>query len=187
MYAGVLNKAKRFEEGEKVARQAVDMDRRLHGDQHPETAWGLRALGIALQAQQKLDEAEPVFRESLTIFRRFYADDHVYVQWVVDMLKTVLEARGDKSALESLAKEEAEQASRSDSPDYQFDWLDSCCRTTHRATPNKRTRPTGSSDGQSKGTAGQRLISRTISSSDEAADGYRGGNQNVRCRPGFPQ
>ena len=116
VYSGVLNKVKRFEEAEKVARQAVDLNRRLHGDQHPETAWGLRALGFALQSQQKLDEAEAALHDSLRIFRRGYSDDHLYVQLVRDKLKKVLEARGDKAALEAFAKDEAEYSMRSDTP-----------------------------------------------------------------------
>ena len=45
----------KYAEAEKLARRAVDIHRRVHGNQHPETAWGLFELcGQALAGQRKL-------------------------------------------------------------------------------------------------------------------------------------
>jgi hypothetical protein len=81
------------------------MHRRLHGNQHPETAWGLWSLARALSPQQKLEEAESALRESLTIFRDYYPDEHHWLRLSVDDLKIVLEARGDEAGIEKLERE----------------------------------------------------------------------------------
>src|SRR5262249_24555727 len=57
-----------LEGAEQLARRAVEMHRRLHGNLHPETAYGLADLGRVLRDQGKLGEAESAFRESLAIF-----------------------------------------------------------------------------------------------------------------------
>ena len=75
-YADMKIRQGHFAEAEQLARQAVDMHRRLHGDQHPETAWGLKTLAKALRAQQKLAEAEAAVREALAIFRHQFPEDH---------------------------------------------------------------------------------------------------------------
>jgi tetratricopeptide (TPR) repeat protein len=117
-YAGFKNKQGQFAEAEKWAHQAVDMHRRLHGDQHPETAWALKMLANALVPQQKHADAEAAVREALTIFRRQFSDDHENVRDTMYQLRAVLEARGDKPALEALAKEEAVYSMRSGTPEY---------------------------------------------------------------------
>jgi serine/threonine protein kinase len=108
----------KHEEAENLARRSVAMHRRLHGDHHPETAFGLYFLGIALRGQQRFAEAEPPLREALDIFREHYTPDHNFIQIVTPALKSVLDAQGDRAGLEALAREETEHASRSDSPDY---------------------------------------------------------------------
>jgi tetratricopeptide (TPR) repeat protein len=117
-YADMKTRQGNFAEAEQFASQAVDMHRRLHGDRHPETAWGLKALARALVPQKKLTEAEAAVRESLTIFRHQFPDDHENVRDTIYQLKAVLEARGDKPALEALAKEEAVYSMRSGTPEY---------------------------------------------------------------------
>ena len=117
-YADMKIRQGHFAEGEKLASQAVDMHRRLHGDRHFETAWGLKTLAKALVPQQKLAEAEAAVREALKIFRHQFPDDHDNVRDTISQLKAILEARGDKPALEALAKEEAVYSMRSGTPEY---------------------------------------------------------------------
>lgn len=108
--ADMLNDLKRFPEAEQAARRSVELHRRLNGPKHPETAWGLYALGHSLLAQQKYPEAEAAFREALTIFRERYRDNHYSLDSTLAALKLVLEACGDTAGLESLTKEELEDA-----------------------------------------------------------------------------
>jgi tetratricopeptide (TPR) repeat protein len=108
----------KYEEAEKWARQAVEIHRRLHGNQHPETAWGLWALGTALRGQQKFVDAEPPLREALSIFREYYTPEHRAIQGVGHELASVLWAKGDRAGLEALAKEQAEHERRLEGPGY---------------------------------------------------------------------
>ncbi len=96
----------RYDEAELRARQSVDLHRRLHGNYHPETAWGLLMLGRALRGQGRVTEAEGPIQESLNIFREHYSDDHTYARSVAEDLQSLQRARETdqtKSAEESLA------------------------------------------------------------------------------------
>ena len=93
------------------ARQSVVMHRKFHGDDHPETGWGLYHLAWALQEQQKYDEAEPLFREALAIFRKLYDDQHASTAQALDHLRGVLTAQGNQAGLARLQAESALRAS----------------------------------------------------------------------------
>ena len=96
------------------------MHRRVHGDHHIETAWGLTFLGEALSGQQKLMEAESALRESWAIFCDYYTPEHDSIRRVSKALTSVLEAKGDRAGLDALARQVAEQENenRSNSPGY---------------------------------------------------------------------
>jgi serine/threonine protein kinase len=101
----------KYEEAEELARRSVEMHRRLHGNHHPETAWGLFNLGRALKGQRKFDEAEKALRESLAIFRKYYTRKHFSVQYAIRELAIVFEAQGDREGLEALIEpNEADEA-----------------------------------------------------------------------------
>lgn len=101
----------RLGEAERLSRQSVAMHRKFHGENHPETGWGLYHLGWALQEQEKYDEAEPIYREALTIFRNQYGGSHGSTKQALEHLRAVLKARGDQAALARLQEEEALLAS----------------------------------------------------------------------------
>ena len=118
--ANIRRGQEKYSEAEQLARQSVDLHRRVHGPQHPETGFAFRALGVALKSQGKFAEAKPAYEEALSIFRLQYGPhnyQHSAIANCIRDLKRVLESLGDKSALETLAKDEAEQATRMDSPD----------------------------------------------------------------------
>jgi serine/threonine protein kinase len=117
-YADLKFDQGKFVEAEQLARQSVDMHYRLHGDRHPETAFGLKTLARALESQQKLKDAESAIREALAVFRHQFPEDHPNVRDTMNQLRSVLKAREDKTGLEALAKEEAEIEMRSGSPGY---------------------------------------------------------------------
>jgi tetratricopeptide (TPR) repeat protein len=117
-YADLKIKQGKFVEAEQLARQAVDMHQRLHGNRHPETAFGLKTLARALESQQKLADAEKAIRDALLVFRHQFPEDHPNIRDTNYQLRSVIEARGDRSALDALSKDEAEQAIRSYTPAY---------------------------------------------------------------------
>jgi tetratricopeptide (TPR) repeat protein len=108
----------KYDEAEKWARQAVEIHRRLEGNHHPETAWGLSVLGTALRGQQKFVEAEAALREALAIFREYYTPEHRAIQEVGHELESVLWATGNHAGIHALANEQAERECRSEGPGY---------------------------------------------------------------------
>jgi serine/threonine protein kinase len=117
-YAGLKVRQGHFAEAEQIALRSVDMHRRLHGERHPETAFGLRDLARALSPQRKYAEAEQAVREALQIFRRLFPEDHTNVRGAIEHLREVLQARNDTEALKVLDHEEAEHALQADRPEY---------------------------------------------------------------------
>jgi tetratricopeptide (TPR) repeat protein len=116
--ANVKSNDGNHQEAEELARRAVEMHRRLHGDHHPETAWGLWVLGQSLIGQKKFPDAEPPLREALAIFREYYTSEFRAVRGITHDLASVLEAQGDRAGLDALFREQADQAIRSDMPSY---------------------------------------------------------------------
>jgi len=87
---------------ERLARESVDLHNKLHGHNHPHTAWGLHHLGLALASQKKWDEAEKYYRQALVIFVKHYAVRHLSMSLTLQRLATVLSAKGDKAGLAAL-------------------------------------------------------------------------------------
>jgi ATP/maltotriose-dependent transcriptional regulator MalT len=116
--ANLKNRQGEFAEAEQLARQSIELQRARPDNQTLTGAHGLRELSKALQSQQKLEQAEEAARESLAIFRRRYGPDREAVRDARDQLMSVLSSRGDKAGLDALAREVAEQATRSGGPKY---------------------------------------------------------------------
>ncbi len=76
-----------YQEAEQFAGMAVALHRRLNGNQHEQTAWGLNTLGMALQANRKFEEAEAAYRESRTIFLQ---NAEIWHQGVRDVDKNLI-------------------------------------------------------------------------------------------------
>ena len=87
---------------EKLARQSVELHRKLHGSNHPETAWSLAMLGRALEQQHRYDEAEPCFRETLSILRKQFSTSHGSVSVATEDLARVLGEMGDQAGATNL-------------------------------------------------------------------------------------
>ena len=94
---------------ERLARQSVALHRKVHGDSHVETAWGLYELGRALQNQLKLDESEACYRDAISILRKQYKDSHKNVQTVMSALVEVLIAKSDEAGVEAIQNEIADR------------------------------------------------------------------------------
>jgi tetratricopeptide (TPR) repeat protein len=104
-------------EAERLARRSVALHRQLQGDHHPETAWGLVELGLALSDQNKLDEAKECYVEALGIFRRYYRSSNKALLSVYSNLSIVLRAQGDAERLHEIASA-VREAEASDSADW---------------------------------------------------------------------
>jgi serine/threonine protein kinase len=94
---------------EQWARRAVEMHRRVHGNEHLETAHGLADLGRVLRDRKKYREAATAFREALEIFRHYYGDNFTTVQGIRVELDQALIKLGDAadSPVQDSAAQEA--------------------------------------------------------------------------------
>ncbi|MBA3480730.1 MAG: tetratricopeptide repeat protein [Pirellulales bacterium] len=97
---------------ERLAVKAVAMNRRLNGNEHPETGWAVFHLGVAYAAQEKNDEAEKSFRETLTIFRKQYDESHESVIRTTQALQQVLTVKADNAGLAALSADRAARFSK---------------------------------------------------------------------------
>ena len=75
---------------EAMARKGVELQRRLYGENHPQTALGLTQLGLVLRQQDRLSEAELAQRQALAILRQHYGDEYKSNQQVLIRLARVL-------------------------------------------------------------------------------------------------
>jgi hypothetical protein len=110
-HAPLLARQGDHEGAEAWAQRAVDMHRRLHGNEHPETAYGLADLGRVLLERNKHREAEAALRESLSIFRRSYDESSNPVRVVSTLLVQAINAQGetvDKGQSKVFERERAE-------------------------------------------------------------------------------
>jgi tetratricopeptide (TPR) repeat protein len=76
--AQVIQQTK-WAEGELLAREALAMQHRLFGGEHPDMALPLNFLGCALKNRRHLREAEALFQESLAIHRKFFGEESQFL------------------------------------------------------------------------------------------------------------
>jgi serine/threonine protein kinase len=91
-YADMQFQLGNFAKAEEIAQRAVQMHRRIHGDNR-DTAYAMSKLAFALEAQNKLEQAEKTLSESLTILRRFYDEDRPNVRNMIERQKAIAKAR----------------------------------------------------------------------------------------------
>src|SRR5262249_11485474 len=91
-----------YSAAEAPAREALDRHRKVHGAEHPETAWGCNALARALVGMGRYAEAEPLYREELGIFRARFGDRHKILTVALRGLALCLSTQGKVEGLESL-------------------------------------------------------------------------------------
>jgi eukaryotic-like serine/threonine-protein kinase len=88
-----------YGKAETLAREALALHRKLHGDNHLATAAGWEALGYVCYRQNKLDDAENCFRTAQAIFVK----SHGYCPInVLSLLAAIFEAKGDQASIAEL-------------------------------------------------------------------------------------
>ena len=104
--------------GEEYAREAVGLHQRLHGKNHPETAWGVQALAKTLRRQAKFAEAAQFYEQALAIFRLHYDNSDAPVVLTLANIASVRRFQGDKVGLQEL-REEAGALAHLNSSDFE--------------------------------------------------------------------
>lgn len=86
-------------------RAALEIHRRVFGDEHPEVARSLTYLGFLLRTVGELAEAESLYREALATRRNLLGNEHPDVADSLAYLSELLYFKGDYVAAESLCRE----------------------------------------------------------------------------------
>jgi tetratricopeptide (TPR) repeat protein len=79
---------------ERFARESVEKHLRVHGEMHPETAFGLTYLAASLSWQGKFAEAEEHLKKAIAIFRSSLPSNHSFLRPTVQDLVSVLLMQG---------------------------------------------------------------------------------------------
>jgi tetratricopeptide (TPR) repeat protein len=90
---------------EAMLREALEIDRRNHGNDHPEVATKLVNLSVLLMDRRRYDEAVPLAREAVEIRRRILDKDHPQLATAIDPLSTALWETGQRDEVVALKRE----------------------------------------------------------------------------------
>jgi len=72
----------RYPEAEPLYLEALDLRKRLLGDNHPSVATSLNNLAGLYYSQGRYPEAEPLYLEAINIFRERLGENHPHTQTV---------------------------------------------------------------------------------------------------------
>jgi len=95
---GVETQLGLYEQARPHLERALELRRRLLGEEHADTALSLRALGLLLHLTAKYDEAQPLLERALTIQEALLGRDDVEVARTLTNLGNTLKAKGDYTA-----------------------------------------------------------------------------------------
>jgi tetratricopeptide (TPR) repeat protein len=101
----MLTEQGKLAEAETVFREALEMRRKLLGNEHGVVAGSLSDLGNVLERDGKLAEAEMAYREALAIERKLFGSPHPITIQLVKELKAVLEREGKQAEADALAED----------------------------------------------------------------------------------
>ena len=89
-------------EGERLARKAVELQRKLHPQGHEELGIALYALGLNLQMKGDPQAAIPVLEQASDIIKNYLGETHGYYMTSLVLLARALESAGETDKAESL-------------------------------------------------------------------------------------
>jgi serine/threonine protein kinase/tetratricopeptide (TPR) repeat protein len=95
----------RYDLAEPHARSALDLDRRIYGDENRETAQAMGLLGFLLYQKGSFAEAEPLYRRALEISRKLLGSESIEVANGTNNLGLLLHDKGDDAAAVPLYQE----------------------------------------------------------------------------------
>ena len=92
---GLYQKLGRFPHADTLLRKSLDQRRRLFGNEHPDVAKSLIALGMLRDAQAEYDTAEALVTQGLAMMRRTLPADAPAIRKATASLGRVLDDKGD--------------------------------------------------------------------------------------------
>jgi eukaryotic-like serine/threonine-protein kinase len=112
-----LNDENRHSEAEKIYREALDVERRVLGPEHPDTLGTMNNLANTLQAEGHYAEAEKLERETLDDRRKVLGPEHPRTLSATNNLANTLRLEGRYTEAEKLSRETLEAQRRVLGPD----------------------------------------------------------------------
>jgi tetratricopeptide (TPR) repeat protein len=92
----------RYSDAEPLCRDALEMSKRLLGDEHPAVATSLNNLALLYAAQEQFEKAVPLLEQALRTFRQLLGDEHPHTQILEQNVKqikaAILSSRTEQSA-----------------------------------------------------------------------------------------
>jgi tetratricopeptide (TPR) repeat protein len=92
----------RYDEAEPLYLQALELSKRLLGDNHPDVATSLNNLAYLYESQGRYDEAEPLYLQALELDKRLWGDNHPYVATSLNNLAGLYYSQGRYDQAEPL-------------------------------------------------------------------------------------
>jgi len=93
-----------YREAEPLFKQALEVRRKIYGENHPDVATSLNNLAEVYSKEGKYNEAEPLHKQALEIFRKIYGEYHPYVAHLLNNLAEVYSKEGKYNEAEPLLK-----------------------------------------------------------------------------------
>ena len=102
----------RYEQAEPLYLQALELYKRLLGDNHPDVAMSLNNLAGLYEAQGRYEQAEPLYLQALELYKRLLGDNHPHVATSLNNLAYLYRAQGRYEQAEPLYLQAVEIAER---------------------------------------------------------------------------
>jgi tetratricopeptide (TPR) repeat protein len=100
--AGLYNSQGRYDQAEPLYLQALELYKRLLGDNHPDVAMSLNNLALLYNSQGRYDQAEPLYLQALELYKRLLGDNHPDVAMSLNNLALLYYSQGRYDQAEPL-------------------------------------------------------------------------------------
>ncbi|NEQ70120.1 MAG: CHAT domain-containing protein, partial [Symploca sp. SIO2D2] len=110
--AGLYESQGRYEEAEPLYHQALEMRRRILGQEHRDVASSLNNLAFLYKSQGRYEEAEPLYRQALEMWRRLLGQEHPDVATSLNNLALLYKSQGRYKEAENLLRQALEMRRR---------------------------------------------------------------------------
>ncbi len=115
-----MNAQCKYAQAQPLYEKALEINCRLFGDDHPDTATSYNNVAYNLNAQSRQAEAEPLFRKALAITRRLLSDNHPDTAGSYNSLAGNLDDQGKHAQAQELYQKAAEICQRRLTDDHPF-------------------------------------------------------------------
>jgi tetratricopeptide (TPR) repeat protein len=92
----------RYDQAEPLFLQALELSKRLLGEDHPQVASNLNNLAGLYDSQGRYDQAEPLYLQALELSKRLLGEDHPHVATSLNNLAVLYKSQGRYDQAEPL-------------------------------------------------------------------------------------